>query len=496
MRDSRPGTARQVAPTARVASAWRDAAAWNDVAFAEYVSGLRYPAHLRRLVSFAHAHSPGACGVLLPRGHAKTTAAVHMVARLVGERRGRVKALIATATETDSLKRSAAIRHIVASPRFADVFGWARNGVAGARWTEAAWTVRGAEGYVEKDATVRAGSLLGLKPGARADVLVCDDLVGPDENATARGRAKALDRYLAVIDPMLTPDATVLFLGTRWHEDDLYRALADREIPFFTEKALSDDGAALWPERWPAHKLIAKREAMGSALFNLQYQNDPSGLGGNVVRREWFRYVDRLPERGTRRVGVDLNAGASERSDYTAAVEWWEDLDHNLYLAGAWRERLDEGHRAWLTGRTDAAQAGAPAEFGRPEGPRLLWPGSLLPEGFAGLSGSPLPFPRPIVALNIEATQHQSTFVREMLARTSLPARAVYPDHDKVTRARTLAARYEAGKVFHLRGAAGLAAYEAEMVAFPNGEHDDFVDAAVYGVDLGGADFYFTAGRR
>ena len=33
-------------------------------------------------------------------------------------------------------------------------------------------------------------------------------------------RAKALERYLAVIDPMLTPDAWVLFLGTRWHEDD------------------------------------------------------------------------------------------------------------------------------------------------------------------------------------------------------------------------------------------------------------------------------------
>ena len=200
------------ASAGQVAAAWRDAAAWNDVAFAEYVSGLRYPAHLRRLVRFASTHTPGACGVLLPRGHAKTTAAIHIVARLIGERQGRVKVLIATATEADALKRSSAIRHIVASPRFADVFGWARDGVAGERWTEAAWTVRGAECYIEKDATVRAGSLLGLKPVARADVLVCDDLVGPDENATARGRAKALDRYLAVIDPMLTPDAAVLFL--------------------------------------------------------------------------------------------------------------------------------------------------------------------------------------------------------------------------------------------------------------------------------------------
>ena len=74
---------------------------------------------------------------------------------------------------------------------------------------------------------------------------------------------------------------------------------------------------------------------------------------------------------------------------------------------------------------------------------------------------------------------------------------AVWPDTDKVTRARTLAARYEAGKVFHLRSAPGLEDFEHELVAFPNGEHDDFVDAAIYGADLNAAsEFYFTAGQR
>ncbi len=89
------------------------------------------------------------------------------------------------------------------------------------------------------------------------------------------------------------------------------------------------------------------------------------------------------------RVGVDPNAAGSERPDYTAAVEWWEDDEHNLYLAGAWRERLSEGHRAWLTRRTESTEANAPAEFGRPQGPPLSWPEMLLPEGFAGLAGTP-----------------------------------------------------------------------------------------------------------
>jgi hypothetical protein len=79
----------------------------------------------------------------------------------------------------------------------------------------------------------------------------------------------------------------------------------------------------------------------------------------------------------------------------------------------------------------------------------------------------------------------QSAFVRELLNRTHLPVVPVHPDRDKVTRARPLAARYEAGKVFHLRSAPGLADYEDELIAFPNGAHDDQVDAAVYGAALG-----------
>ncbi|MGD0863704.1 MAG: hypothetical protein ABSA21_13280 [Candidatus Limnocylindrales bacterium] len=42
----------------------------------------------------------------------------------------------------------------------------------------------------------------------------------------------------------------------------------------------------------------------------------------------------------------------------------------------------------------------------------------------------------------------------------------------------------------------GSAYFEAELTAFPNGEHDDLVDAAVYGSDLGGIQFYFTSANR
>ena len=58
-----------------------DLAARDDSAFAEYVSGLRFPAHLREAYAFASAN-PRAI-MLMPRGHGKTIGAIHHLARRI-----------------------------------------------------------------------------------------------------------------------------------------------------------------------------------------------------------------------------------------------------------------------------------------------------------------------------------------------------------------------------------------------------------------------------
>jgi Terminase RNaseH-like domain len=456
----------------------RELAATDDAAFAEYISDLVFPAHLREASRFANRHER--CLLLAPRGHAKTTLALHRAARRIGYKAGRWRLGILTAVDADAESRSRAIRALIEHRRFAEVFAWAQAGVQGPRWSDSAWTVRGVD--LGKDATCTAMSLGSVRAGPRLDELLADDPVGPQENATATGRAKALETFLAVVDPMLVPGGIRWVVGTRWHDEDLYASLIRAGWPCHLRRAIEDD-AALWPERFDLAELAARRADMGSPLFNLQFQNDPEGMGGNVFRRDWYRYVDGVPP-GARRAGMDLAASASERSDYTAVVEWVEDERHNLYFVGAWRKQLDEGHRRWLTGRTDSLEFGVAPVYGEPAGPRLLWPLGLLPEGFAAATGDGTR-PRSLTRLAIEAGTFQTTFVREVLSHTGLPALPVRPDRDKVTRARPLAARYEAGKVFHLRSAPGLADFEDELVAFPNGRHDDQVDAGAYGADLG-----------
>ena len=398
----------------------RQAASWSDAAFAQYVSGHAFPRHLVAASRFASQH--GSALILMPRSHAKTTLFVHRVARLVGATQGRVRLGIMTATQEDAEARSGAVRKLVESRTFAEVFPWARGGVQGSDWTNAHWSIRGTEVLHGKDYTCRADGLLSVRAGPRLDVLLADDMVGLQENATATMRAKAANIYWSVVDPMVVPDSPALrqamaanpgiafpvgadgsvaglrwFLGTRWHEDDIYAELIRKGWPSLVRSALTD-GVALWPDYWTAEKLAAKRLDLGSAVFDLQYQNDPSGMGGNIFRREWFRYVERLPDGLRRRAGVDLASSASERSDYTALGEVCEDNEGNLYVVGSYADRLDEGHRQWLTGMRD----GVPDSGTFQESPRLLWPMGMLPEGFAGARSSPAA-PRPLTAVNIEA---------------------------------------------------------------------------------------------
>lgn len=496
------------------------AAQTSDAAFARYMADQRFPRHLVDAEQFANGH--GSALILMPRGHAKTELFVKRTARLVGVTRGRVRIIIATAVQQDAEARSGAIRALVESERFAEVFPWARDGVRGSDWTDEHWSIHGTEALHGKDYTCRAVGLLSVRAGPRCDIMLADDLVGLQENATEGMRRKAANTYWSVMDPMVVPHSPALaqamaenpavrfpvgddgqiaglrwFLGTRWHEGDLYAELMNKDWPALVRSATQPDGTSLWPDYWTTEKLARKKLDLGSAIYNLQYQNDPSGMGGNIFKRDWFKYVEHVPE-GARRMGMDLASSANERSDYTAAVEWVEDDDGNLYLVGAFRKRLDEGHRQWLTGVHPEGheQAGRP-DSGQQDGPRLLWPTDALPHGWVGQNVT-RPAARPLSRLNIEATIFQSTFCREVLARTRLPAVAVHPDKDKVTRSRTLAARYEAGKVFHLRGGPGIGDFEIEAVGFPNGEHDDLVDAAVYGADLNGTptEFYFTSARR
>jgi predicted phage terminase large subunit-like protein len=64
--------------------------------------------------------------------------------------------------------------------------------------------------------------------------------------------------------------------------------------------------------------------------------------------------------------------------------------------------------------------------------------------------------------------------------RSGLPAKEIRAPGDKVNRAMTATARCQAGRVFLPAQADWLHDLETEMLSFPLGEHDDFVDTLAY----------------
>src|ERR1035437_10238460 len=167
----------------------RRRAAHDDAAFIEYITGLVVPDHLREMSAFANRH--GKAVVLQPRGFGKTPLRCSGAARLVGLAGGAIRIGILCAVDEDAENLAAAIRRIVEHPRFAEGFGWAAAGGGGPRWRDGAWTVRGVE--LGKDVTCRALSLGSVHAGPRLDLLLADDAVGIQENATPAGRGEGLD---------------------------------------------------------------------------------------------------------------------------------------------------------------------------------------------------------------------------------------------------------------------------------------------------------------
>ncbi len=80
-------------------------------------------------------------------------------------------------------------------------------------------------------------------------------------------------------------------------------------------------------------------------------------------------------------------------------------------------------------------------------------------------------------AILIEDKASGQSLLQDLRRETALPLIGIHPAADKVTRLAAVSALVEAGRVFLPKQAPWLAAFEAELLAFPNVAHDDQVDA-------------------
>ncbi|MGE0035655.1 MAG: phage terminase large subunit [Xanthobacteraceae bacterium] len=200
-------------------------------------------------------------------------------------------------------------------------------------------------------------------------------------------------------------------------------------------------GEALHPEREPVDVLEKLRWELGSDLFSAQYQQAPVPPGGAMIRREWLRYYDSLPERTYRSMVIqswDTAAKDGAQNDWSVCTTW---LLHDgvYYLIDLVRGRFDYPR----------LKATAIAQAQRHK-PRVV----LIEDASTG-----------------------SALAQELKPALTYPVQLVPIERDKKGRLYVQQAKFEAGLVRFPRGAAFLPVLEAELLAFPQGKTDDQVDS-------------------
>jgi predicted phage terminase large subunit-like protein len=414
--------------------------------------------------------------ILEPRGAAKTTQGNTGFLSWVIARFPRVRIGLVSNTSTQADAFSRAIRLTVeGNPRYRELYG---NLVSSTKWTNSEWirADSGLEGT--KDATVFAVGVGGAIISKRFDLLFLDDILDKENTRTPEQRAEVEFWFEQTLRPCLESDGVVIALGTRWAAEDLYEKLmtplaeGGKGWKALVRSALLRDDAtgeeySYWPGHWPASKLKELRAEMGSAMFACAYQNDITGLmSGDIFRRENLgQSFKTLPEGHTYsiKMGIDLASSEKERADFTArAVTACDMCDRacgqrgDYFVLSVYRDRRESGH----------------AEF--------------VLDGYTA-------YPAVSLVL-VESQQFQSTLIQTVMEDYPfIPIEGRKTDTDKVTRARAVAAKTEAHKMwFHESLYEGP--FMGELLSFPTG-HDDMIDALGFSMDFGGDGFTFGSVR-
>jgi len=304
-----------------------------------------------------------------------------------------------------------------------------------------------------------AAGIGGPITGHGAHLAIIDDPFKDAQAANSEVQRNAVwDWYRFVLRTRLMPDAAVVLVCTRWHQDDLAGRLlkaaeADPEADQWEELSLpaiaQDEGdplgrkvnEALWPEMYDESSLAAIKASVGSYVWAALYQQRPSPMEGGILKRQWWRYYRQVPNDLTDfLISWDMTFKDTKTSDFVVGQVWTRRMA-DKYLLDQIRARMDfpttlQAVRAlcakWPQARTVLVEDKA-------NGPAVI---SMLKHQIPGLI-------------------------------------AVNPEGGKEARAAAVSPEIEAGNVYipDPSIAPWIGDFVEECAAFPNGANDDQVDA-------------------
>lgn len=355
------------------------------------------------------------------------------------------------AVETQKLMLSKAYREVFPSTRLGSTKEEGGGGLS--KQTQKAFDVVGRRGKY------RATSVGGVATGLASDLSIIDDpFKGREDAESAIKRERVWRFYASTLYTRSQKGARKIIANTRWHEDDLSGRLismaqADgRAEQWFCivlpalldcEPAVGDPrrvDEALWPSEHSAEAHKRTRATIGPYEFDGVYQQRPSAPEGRIVHENWWRFYDTLPDDLTDyTLSADLTF--EDQNDY-CAIQMWAKRKADRYLVAQDMRRLDF---------TEQIKA------------------------FRAMCGR---FPQCKVKL-VEKAANGAALIN-VLKKEIQGIVAVKPLGSKVLRATSVAPQVEAGNVYlpNPIRAPWVKEFLHQWRAFPQGVHDDAVDAA------------------
>ena len=295
--------------------------------------------------------------------------------------------------------------------------------------------------------------------GNPAELIIIDDPIKSREEADSdTWRGKVWEEWQNSIKSRLAAGAKVIVIMTPWHEDDLAARILQTEqnssLIRLPVEAEEDDPLG----REPGEPLCPElgKDAAWLADFKASYINDPQGgarawtalymcsprvEGGNIIRREWWRYYDpkEIDWFGTEVISVDATFKKTDTSDYVAITVWGKRGMNDYYLRYCLNKRMTFSETLQAIRAT-----------------RSLYPmaRSVLVEDKA--NGSAI----------IDVLQHEMFCI------------AINPRGGKEARVNAVQPAIESGHVYLPQDAAWVPEYVDQWCAFPAGAHDDMVDSS------------------
>ncbi len=299
--------------------------------------------------------------------------------------------------------------------------------------------------------------------GRWGNLLIIDDPYATREDAESDTiRKKVSDWYWSTfLSRRQNENAVQIIIMQRWREDDLVGEILEKEKDWHrvTIPAINEKWESFWASKFSVEYLQKMRKTIGENFFMSQYQQDPISSDWGDFQKDFFVYEGEKENLENMNIVTFIDPAISQKqdADFTAIVTVGQDIQTNLYYL------LEVKHLKALPNEIIS---------------ELFW----TVQKYGQINAS--------YKVGIEVVQYQKMLalaIRDEMRKRNqfFMLEEMRPSGEKEARIRSiLQPLYANHQIVHCNEVENTNELENELIKFPNGKHDDLIDAEASGISL------------